>query len=80
MKFILVIAIFTLSLSCVAEPVAAKKTLPVSNLDVSKIKLPKEEPKKEADCDKKAAEPIVIKEETISLTGNTGCSLDEEKP
>ena len=47
MKFILVIAIFTLSLSCVAGPVAAKKTLPVPKLDISKIKLPKEEPKKE---------------------------------
>ncbi len=32
---------------------------------------------KEEDCDDKAKKPIEIKEETISLSGNTGCSLDE---
>lgn len=33
--------------------------------------------KAEEDCDDKAKKPIEIKEETISLSGNTGCSLDE---
>lgn len=29
------------------------------------------------DCDEKAKKPIEIKEETISLSGNTGCTLEE---
>lgn len=33
--------------------------------------------KAEEDCDEKAKMPIEIKEETISLSGNTGCSLDD---
>lgn len=32
---------------------------------------------KEEDCDDKAKKPIEIKEETISLSGNTGCTLEE---
>lgn len=32
---------------------------------------------KEEDCDDKAKEKIEIKEETISLSNNTGCTLDE---
>jgi len=35
------------------------------------------EVKKEEDCDDKAKKKIEIKEEIISLTGNTGCSLEE---
>jgi hypothetical protein len=35
---------------------------------------------KTEDCDDKAKKPIEIKEETISLSGNTGCTLDEAKP
>lgn len=33
--------------------------------------------KKPEDCDDKAKKPIEIKPESISLSGNTGCSLDE---
>ncbi len=33
--------------------------------------------KKEEDCDDKAKKPVEIKPESISLIGNTGCSLDE---
>lgn len=33
--------------------------------------------KKEEDCDDKAKKPVEIKPESISLSGNTGCSLDE---
>ena len=32
---------------------------------------------KEPDCDEKAKKPVEIKPESISLTGNAGCSLDE---
>ncbi len=32
---------------------------------------------KEEDCDDKAKKKIEIKEETISLSGNTGCTLEE---
>jgi hypothetical protein len=42
--------------------------------------LTKTEVKKEEDCDDKAKKTIEIKEDTISLSGNTGCSLDEAKP
>lgn len=35
------------------------------------------EVKAEEDCDEKAKKPIEIKEETISLSGNTGCTLEE---
>ncbi len=42
--------------------------------------LTKAEVKKEEDCDDKAKKPIEIKEDSISLSGNTGCSLDEAKP
>ncbi len=37
----------------------------------------KDSMKKDEDCDDKAKKTVEIKEETISLTGNTGCSLDE---
>lgn len=33
-------------------------------------------PAAEEDCDEKAKKPIEIKEETISLSGNTGCTLE----
>lgn len=32
---------------------------------------------KEEDCDDKAKQPVEIKEEGISLSGNTGCTLEE---
>ena len=33
--------------------------------------------KKEEDCDDKAKKPVEIKPESISLSGNAGCTLDE---
>ena len=54
-----------------------KEVLTPAQLEIQKAKA---EEKKEADCDKKAKEIVEIKEESISLTGNTGCSLDEVKP
>ena len=75
MKFILVVSLLALSVSCNAGTTSSSKTLPV-NKDIVAIKA---EEKKEADCDKKAIEIVEFKEESISLTGNTGCSLDEVK-
>jgi hypothetical protein len=34
---------------------------------------------KEEDCEDKAKKPIEIKEDTISLGGSTGCTLDEKE-
>jgi hypothetical protein len=51
-----------------------------ASVEDAKVVASKIEDKKEEDCDDKAKKPIEIKEETISLSGNTGCSLDEVKP
>lgn len=81
MKFFVIFSLMIAALSCNAGPAVTKKNLPV-NKDVTAVK--KEQAnakaKKEEDCDDKAKKPIEIKAETISLTGNTGCSLDEAKP
>lgn len=77
MKFFLITSLLAATVSCNAE---STKNLPI-NKDVIAVK--KEQAKaavKEEDCDDKAKKPIEIKEETISLTGNTGCSLDEARP
>ncbi len=73
MKIVICLFISSLVFSCQAE---TKKNLPVNKAEVSKpvVKTPGV---KEEDCDDKAKKPIEIKEETISLSGNTGCSLDE---
>jgi len=80
MKFLTLIGLMAFTLSCNAE---TKKTLPVPNFDAKKIeaavKAESKDAKKEEDCDDKAKKPIEIKEESISLTGNTGCSLEEVK-
>ena len=84
MKIILATSLLALTLSCNAESNAAKKTLPIKKEEVGKTMQLKgslsKDKIKEEDCDDKAKKPIEIKEETISLTGNTGCSLDEAKP
>lgn len=49
-------------------------------LDQGKSKEPNALDKKEEDCDTKAKKPVEIMPEAISLSGNTGCSLDEAKP
>ncbi|MBA2404863.1 MAG: hypothetical protein H0V66_08850, partial [Bdellovibrionales bacterium] len=81
MKFLVVFTLLTMALGCNAGPAVTKKNLPI-NKDVVAVKKEqtKAQAKKEEDCDDKAKKPIEIKEETISLTGNTGCSLDEAKP
>ena len=80
MKFIVFFSILALTLSCNADSTLAKKTLPVKKEETAvKNETLKADVKKE-DCDDKAKKPIEIKEDSISLTGNTGCSLDEVKP
>jgi hypothetical protein len=51
----------------------AKKT---ASSDAAKISAPATDTAEE-DCDDKAKKTIEIKEDTISLSGDTGCSLDE---
>ena len=66
-----------------AGPTSQKRILPVTKEDEAarqaKIQAIKNEAagKKEEDCDDKAKKPIEIKPESISLTGNAGCTLDE---
>jgi len=69
MKFLAVLSLLVLAFGCntSSDEVAVKKTEQ------------KDAVVKEEDCDDKAKKVIEIKEETISLTGNTGCSLDEIK-
>lgn len=76
MKFLIVLALMTSSVF--AAPSTAKRAAPV-NKDIEAIKkeAAKKTDKKEADCDEKAKKPIEIKAESISLGGNTGCSLDD---
>jgi hypothetical protein len=87
MKIILAMSLFAMTLACNAKTASPAKTLPISKLELGvKADAAKSKTgvnaagKKEEDCDDKAKKPIEIKEETISLTGNTGCSLDEVKP
>ena len=85
MKYFSLIVLFV-SLGCNAAPAGAKKTLPVDkHLSAAQTEAKtgnkaKANLKKEEDCDDKAKKPVEIKPETISLSGNTGCSLDEAKP
>lgn len=74
MKFILVLSLSVLTLSCNATSPVIKNKEDVAAVKKEQIKA---EAKKEEDCDDKAKKPIEIKEDTISLTGNTGCTLDE---
>lgn len=67
--------------SVFAAPTAKQKILPVTNDQevVKKDKVTQDKLKaleKKEDCDDKAKKPVEIKAESISLTGNTGCSLE----
>lgn len=73
MKMFILLSVIVFATGCQANEKSKAQELKqeVKGLDLSK---------KEEDCDDKAKKPIEIKEETISLSGNTGCSLDEVKP
>ncbi|WPU64816.1 hypothetical protein [Peredibacter starrii] len=76
MKFFIVLALVASS-AVYAAPTATKRAAPVQKeMEAAKKETAKSQ-KKEEDCDDKAKKPIEIKEETISLSGNTGCSLDD---
>jgi hypothetical protein len=84
MKLLAVLALLSLTLNCFAEgkpvrnsPVFDKLGIKPETSKTTTVK--KTEVKKEEDCDDKAKKPIEIKAETISLSGNAGCSLDEIK-
>ena len=85
MKFVALFVLFV-SLGSQAAPAGAKKTLPfdkhvkAAQVEAKTGDKAKALLKKEEDCDDKAKKPVEIKPETISLGGNTGCSLDEAKP
>jgi hypothetical protein len=71
MKFL----IFTLMFSTLtqADPkVSNKKEVKKEKVALEKLKILEKE-----DCDEKAKKPVEIKPESISLSGNTGCSLDD---
>jgi hypothetical protein len=77
MKFIMVLSLLALTGACNANSPVIKNKEDVAAVKKEQLKA---EDKKEEDCDDKAKKPIEIKEDTISLTGNTGCSLDEVTP
>jgi len=67
--------IFTLMFSTLtlADPtVTNKKEVKKDKLALEKLKIIEKE-----DCDDKAKKPVEIKPESISLSGNTGCSLED---
>ena len=66
MKFVLVGMFFLVS--CMDSTPVPKATETVKASEVTAV---------EEDCDDKAKKPIEIKQETISLSGNTGCTLEE---
>ncbi|MFP5387130.1 MAG: hypothetical protein ACLGHN_13705 [Bacteriovoracia bacterium] len=79
---ILVLVLFVSSVA-IASSNAKKRILPVTKEQeiVKKEKIQNEKlkaiVKEEEDCDEKAKKPIEIKPESISLTGDAGCSLDD---
>lgn len=75
MRFLVLFSLLT-NLAVAAEK-APKKVLPTKAM--AKKAQSKIIQKKEEDCDDKAKKIIEIKEESISLSGNTGCSLDDVK-
>ena len=81
MKFLLLSLLVT---SAYAVPNTVKKTQPVNKAEAQVKKDKPKEPnaldKKTEDCDDKAKKAVMINPESISLSGNTGCSLDEVHP
>lgn len=79
---LLVFTLFVSSLA-VAAPTGKNRILPVTKEQeqVKKDKVAHDKLKelgiKEEDCDDKAKKPVEIKPESISLSGNAGCTLDE---
>ena len=60
------------TLTLADSTVANKKEVKKDKLALEKLKIIEKE-----DCDDKAKKPVEIKPQSISLSGNTGCSLDD---
>lgn len=79
----ILIAVLFVSSFAVAAPEGKNRILPVTKEQeqVKKDKLAQEKLKAlgidTEDCDDKAKKPVEIKPESISLSGNAGCTLDE---
>lgn len=79
---VLIAALFISSVAFAANN-GQKRILPVTKEQdqIKKDKASEEKLKalgiKEEDCDEKAKKPVEIKPESLSLTGNAGCTLDE---
>ncbi len=72
-----------ISLLIVSSCVFANSTKPKAQVPAKAVKtetkatgIPGKDQKKEEDCDDKAKKTVEIKPESISLTGNTGCTLE----
>lgn len=82
----LVMIMMLVSGAVLAAPNAPKKNLPVTKEETmvkkeqNKTKEMNALDKKPEDCDDKAKKPVEITPESISLSGTTGCSLDEAHP
>ena len=74
MRFLLPLCLLFALVSCNASTTKTSSTTEMTKIETTVVK---DETKKEEDCDDKAKKKIEIKEETISLTGNTGCTLEE---
>ena len=80
--------LFTLLMtSCLNAAPPAPTTNKKTTVNDSKTAMDQKKPvepnaldKKTEDCYEKAKKPVVITPESISLSGNAGCSLDEAKP
>lgn len=72
----MIVALLIVSGAAFAGPA---KILPVNKAEVAAKKEAAKKIKdlKVAPCDEKAKKPVEIIPEAISLSGNTGCSLDE---
>jgi hypothetical protein len=73
------ILLMFVSLSCNALSPAKKETTTKTKVETKTSQTKPVHPalKEVEDCDDKAKKPIEIKPETISLSGNTGCTLPE---
>ena len=82
----LVMTLMLVSGVALAMPGTTKKTLPVTKEETAvkkeqaRTKEPNALDKKPEDCDDKAKKPVEITPESISLSGTTGCTLDEAHP
>ncbi len=84
MKMLMALLIFSSYVG--AAPGTSQKSVPVpkneqmAKKEAAQNKEPNALDKKPEDCDDKAKKPVEITPDSISLSGNTGCTLDEAKP